>query len=299
MNPTDPIQPPRPDGGDPRDALVDALLREHARLGRADDEGLLAAVRARTVARPVPTRVVDLPALAPTPLPKPRVPAREWLQIAAVVTLSLTLLGLFLSTREVPRAERNAQTFQLVSRPLTAVAVPSDETRSGLISPAPTATPRLGEVSLPGLDGRIAGAGSVAFPAGSDPVNSVLLAEFSVSAETLLQPSPGRLVYEGGVILRHPDFTLKADRLELASEPGDSKVGAFVAEGGDLKIEKRSPNGGVEIARATSATWDPDGGRIILAGGPPTLSAGNSYVRPASSDGIIVLRSDGFQVIER
>lgn len=197
MKSSDTNQPPRPDRGDPRDALVDALLREHARLGRTDDESLLAAVHARTVARPAPTRVVELPALAPAPRPKPRVPVREWLQIAAVVALSVTLLGLFLSNREVPRAERHAQTFQLVSRPLTAVAVPSDVTRSGLISPAPT-PPRPGDVSLPGLglDRGLAPSGDVAFPEAADPVNTVLLAEFSVSAETLLQPSPGRLVYE-------------------------------------------------------------------------------------------------------
>ncbi|MCB1065179.1 MAG: hypothetical protein KDN20_19970 [Verrucomicrobiae bacterium] len=299
MNSSDTDPTIRPTEGDPRDALVDALLHEHARLGSADDESLLAAIHSRTVAKPAPTRVVELPGLnVLSPVPR-KTSMREWLQIAAVVALSVALVGLFLANRSIPLAEqRNEQTFQLVSRPLTAVVVASDEVRAGIITPY-ASNPNLGEIALPHLDNEIATSNSFASPGNHDPVNTALLAEFSVSAETLLQLSPDRLVYEGEVILKHADFTLKADRLELASAPGDSRIGSFVAEGGELRIEKRTSNGHVEVARATSATWDADGGGIILAGGPPTLSAGNSYVRPSSSGGVIVLRADGYQVIER
>ncbi len=292
-----------PPPGDAEQALTDALLREHARLGSADDESLLAAVRARTVDRPVATRVVDLPA-STLPRSRRRTSAREWMQLAAAVILAFGLVGLFLSRHSVNRETRSEQTFQLVSRPLTAIAVPSDSTGPNSRKPEPAAADLGASITLPDLAGSLPGSGDLVFGSNqttTDPASEDLLARFSVSAEKILQVSPDRLVYEGGVILRHPEFTLRADRLELSrlGAEEESRVEAFVAEGSDLKVEKRASDGGVEIARATSATWDASQGGLVLAGGPPTLSAGASFVRPASTDGVIVLRTDGYQVIER
>ena len=45
------------DSSDPRDTLVDALLDEHARLGTANDEGLVATIRARTTEKPASLRL--------------------------------------------------------------------------------------------------------------------------------------------------------------------------------------------------------------------------------------------------
>ncbi len=288
---------------DPRQRLTDALLREHARLGVADDEPLLDAIRARTVERPLATRIVQLPGVQ---LPsRRRTSAREWMQMAAAVTATLLLVGLFLSRQRVEQPQRNEQTFQLVSRPITAVAVPTDSSGPRTKTPPPATSPSLVDLSLPPFADALPDSGDLAFvvpaPIATDPASAELLAEFSVSAEKILRLAPDRLVYEGGVILRHPEFTLQADRVELAGLHPDhhTHVGGFVAEGAEVKVEKVTTGGRVETALATSATWDLDQGGLVLAGGPPTLSSGAGFVRPVSAEGLIVLRSDGFQVIER
>lgn len=290
---------------DARQALTDALLREHARLGTADDESLLAAVRARTVERPAATRIVDLPVSRHEA--HRRTSAREWMQMAAAVTIAFALVGLFLSRQSVNHSGRSEQTFQLISQQetlprLTAVAVASDSAASPGREPVP-AEPELGGFTFPNLVGVDSVDSETIFaPSESaDPASQELLAEFSVSAERILQVSPDRLVYEGGVILRHPDFTLEADRLELSrlDDESGSRIDAFVAEGAAVTVEKKSADGVTEVARASTATWDARRGGLVLAGGPPTLNAGASFVRPVTSAGVIVLHPDGYQVIER
>lgn len=266
------------DAPDASDLLTDALLREHARLGNLDDEGLLASIRARTVARPVVAVGVPAPRLLP------RTSRREWLQVAAIVALSLTVLALFLSQRSVDRlsASRAVSSHRLVN-----------------LSPAPV-TARVQadqpEAAAPGASLAETHPGFVADP----EIRSLRLDAFSVSAQSQSHLASGWLVYEGEVVLRHPDFTLTADRLELASRGAgaDAPVNAFVARGPGVRIEKRSAAGTIEVARADRATYDPEGGRLILAGGP-TLSAGNSFVQPLTAGGVIVLRADGYEVIER
>lgn len=289
---------------DPRQRLTDALLREYARLGGGADEPLLAAIRARTVDRPLATRVIELP-FSPLPAARRRASAREWMQMAAAVVASLLLVGLFLSRQPVEQPQRSEQTFQLVSHPVTAVAEPSDFFSPRTKSPPPASPPTLGTLTQPPLHEAFPDSGALVFVAPghttTDPASAELLAEFSVSAEKIIRLAPDRLVYEGGVILRHPDFTLQADRVELAGLSSDhqARVDGFFAEGVELKVEKSNAQGHVEIAHATSATWDADQGGLVLAGGPPSLSSGAGFVRPVSVDGLIVLRADGFQVIER
>ena len=295
--------------GDPRDALIDALLVEHARLGQGDDEAMLKAIRLRTVDQPAPSRVVELVAHDGQAPARRRVSRGEWLKIAAVVAVSLSVLGILLSQSQVGGKSssdptRNEQTFQLVSRPHVTVAFPDPTPRTGeLLS---TARP-VGEISLPALPGAgtpeeivLRAEFSNIATTVSDPVSDELLAEFSISAEKLYALPSDRLVYEGKVVLRHPEFTLEADRLELEASDENTRVGTFLAEGANVTIEKSLPTGETEVAHGTSARWDAtNGGSLILAGGPPTLSAGDSFVRPQSSDGYIILRADGYQVIER
>lgn len=266
MTPSDPDTGPKSPAPDD---LVDALLREHARLGNLDDEGLLASIRARTVARPLATVEFAAPRLRPRATSR-----RDWLQIAAIVALSLTVLGLFLSQRAVAPQSRASQTHRLVSL-------------------APETVTATVQTDLPAPAGQIA-----PLPASATDL-PLSLAVVSVSAQSQSHPAPGRLLYEGDVVLHHPDFILTADRIELtaAGDEADAPVNAFVAHGEGIRVEKRTTAGLLEVAHATQATYDPAGGRLILAGGP-TLTAGNSFVQPRSADGIIVLRANGFEVIE-
>jgi hypothetical protein len=261
---------------DCQEALMDALLTEHARLGSRDDESLLAAIQARTTGRAV--IAVDFAAPRRQQLPRPRTSMREWLQIAAIVVLSLSVLGLFLTLRQVERQSGN--THQLIS------VAPGQEERSLRViiqdEPDTVARPDTNVVT-------------------AEEIRRAVLAEFSVEAEHQSQLAPGLLVYEGGVVLRHPDFVLRADRLELSSSgaQADAPFGAFVASGKSLEIEKRNASSGsLDVARAERATYEAKGGRLILSGGA-TLSAGKSFVQPYSPAGEIVLRPNGYEVIER
>ena len=122
-----------------------------------------------------------------------------------------------------------------------------------------------------------------------------------MSAEKMFRgENDQRLVYEGDVVVKHPDFTLKADRLELASASVRGKerlVGGFVASGDEIEIDRYSIAGALEYAKAQQVTYTPRGGALILEG-TPSLSSGSSFVVPENVDGVIVLRQDGFQVIE-
>lgn len=256
------------------EALADALLREHSRLGSLDDEVLLANIRLRTVAKPVAAGEPRASSRV-----RSRTSAREWVQIAAIVALSLTVLGLFFSQRRIEKAWRTEQaqhSMAPVDPEITATVQSDVRSKSG---------PTLAQ-SHPGV---------VSKP----DIRTLTLADLSVEAQSISHLAPGLLVYEGDVVFRHPDFVIKADRIDLTSSgPNrDDPVKSFVARGEGVEIEKRSANGAVEIARAAEATYDADAGRLILAGGP-TLSAGNSFVQPITSDGVIVLRPDGYEVIE-
>lgn len=129
MNPTEPEH-------DSRDALTDALLREHARLGNLDDEGLLAAIRGRTVAR------TALPVEFSAPRLRPRTTTREWLQIAAIVALSLALIGVLFTNQVGSNAARTEQTHQLVTLPPAPVTVKVDtESESDVPRPVVSGLP--------------------------------------------------------------------------------------------------------------------------------------------------------------
>lgn len=249
------------------DALTDALLREHVRLGNLDDEGLLAAVRARTVARPLV--LAEVPSFRPaSQRPKRRATLREWVQVAAIVALSLTVLGLFLSQQKVKRVTGKTHQLMVVSVP--------DKPSLRVVIQDQNAEPE------PPKAGLITAA----------DIRAAVLAEFSVSAESESEIAPGLVVYEGGVVLRHSDFVLKADRLELnaAGAESDSPVRSFTASGGDVSIEKRTTDGVVEVARADRATYEARGGRLVLTGGASLSTSQHRSLQPYTVGGEIELQ---------
>ncbi|MCP5541632.1 MAG: hypothetical protein H7A53_00075 [Akkermansiaceae bacterium] len=281
------------------ESLLDALLREHARLGSCDDEGLIASVRALTVDKPEPLR---------RPLPaKARFGAADWMKAAAAVMISLGLLWLVLAKgpalhREDGAAARVETVFQLR-------VLPADTEDPGL-SPSHRSSAKRSAVAgaiaqgpeAPVITGVAPGAPDAAFVNGNpDSVTGELLAEFSVTADSIFRsPENDRLVYEGGVIVKHPDFVLKADRIEFeAGTVGDDRIDTFVARGRAIEVNRHAAGGALEIASARVVTYRAEGGLLTLSGGPPSLKIGPNLITPLTAEGEIVLRNDGFQVIDR
>jgi len=274
----------KPNSLESSDPLTEALLSEHARLGTASDEGLLATVRARTIEVPGPMESVTVA--------RAHFGWADWSKVAAMVTIALGALWLVLqmgADKPVSNGERSEHTLRLVVIPQTAPGIPSvtGENR--------------GEVKVPkSAEPQDAGMSFENFNLADLSLSTELLSEFSVSAEKISEAQDDRLlVYEGDVLLKHPDFTLKADRLELAADvrDGERLVGGFVASGDEIEIDRFSAAGGMEVAKAREVTYSPEGGALILRGGA-SLSSGANSVRPRSEAGAIVLFQDGYQVIE-
>ena len=267
------------------DPLTEALLSEHARLGTANDEGLLATVRARTIEVPGP--------MEPVSVTKAHFGWADWAKVAAMVTIALGGLWLVLqmgTDKPVVSGERPEHTLRLVVIPQAKPGVPS------------VAREDRGQVKVPDSRGaeQEAGMSFENFELADLSLSTELLSEFSVSAKKISETRDEKfLVYEGDVLLKHPDFTLKADRLELAADlrDGERLVGGFVASGDEIEIDRYSAAGGMEVATAREVTYSPEGGALILRGGA-SLSSGNSFVRPENPEGAIVLLQDGYQVIE-
>ena len=290
---------------DAQNALIDSLLREHARLGRADDVGLLATIRARTTEKPSTTGGFDRS--------RRHVGAAEWLKVAAVVMVALGLLWLVLPKGPIFERQRPEHSFTLLVTPVaepvydeSPVRESPDFPRPGREAPLDRPGVGSGHFELVDLDLDRFGLESSEnqYSGYTDDfeinvLSAALLSEFSISAEKIMKGAGAdRVVYEGNVILKHPDFELRADRIELAAASVKKAVGAFVATGDQIEVSRRASSGAMQSARAQQVTYDARGGSLILEGGPPTLSAGASYVVPQSVSGMIVLRPDGFQVIE-
>ena len=298
--------------GESADALIDALLSEHARLGSHDDVGLLATVRARTV---------DVPAPLAFPEPRARSLSRADLwKVAAAVAAVLALLGVVIS--HIETASPQTDTLQLVLRPVS-FSIGIGPEFSGGEAGLPARTPRAilpDPSSLSRIEFPVAVADSleIAYAGsqfGESPTDryefdqfaslllpsTELLESISVAADrTTHQEGDQTVVYEGEVRLTHPDFRLTADRLEFSKRGGGEQehFGAFVATGDVVRVEKRTPAGTVQVAEGLQVSYDADGGTLTLSGGPPRLQTGGGQVVPDSLGGAIVLRQDGFQVIE-
>jgi lipopolysaccharide export system protein LptA len=295
------------------DALIDALLSEHARLGSHDDVGLLATVRARTV---------DVP--APLPFPEPRAHsfsrADRW-KAAAMVAGVLAVIGFVVSRIETTGPETD--TLQLVMRPVSFTIGFSDENASGNdagLRVPPTKAAFADPSSISPVDFPTSAAESLALtynesPLGEAPADryefdqlaslmlptTELLARVSVAADRMIRNYDSQtLVCEGHVQLAHLDFRLTADRLEFSkrAKGEEDQFGTFVATGNAVRVEKRTPTGTLQVAEGLRVSYDADGGTLTLLGGPPRLQTGGSQVVPESLDGAIVLLQDGFQVIE-
>lgn len=101
----------------------------------------------------------------------------------------------------------------------------------------------------------------------------------------------GRLVlFEGGVRLDGPDFSLASERLDVHMGEGGAVPEKMVAYG-DVRVTTRKDEGsgdGAEVnGRAQRATFDPDSGLLVLEGWPQLDDPDGSRLTASQADTVI------------
>lgn len=127
------------------------------------------------------------------------------------------------------------------------------------------------------------------------------------SKESIMDNPRGVLLFTGDVLIDHPEFEIKCDKLEiqLAEGVGMNAEGSgtgenfkrAIASGGMVEIKRVSTDEKgkrkTQIAIARSADYNAVTKDIILSGGPPYIQDGESFVRTTSEDAKIIMRGNG------
>lgn len=127
------------------------------------------------------------------------------------------------------------------------------------------------------------------------------------SNESIMDTIGKVMTFQGNVVITHPQFEIKCDKLEMilaegldlsgaeksSSTGGDSPFRKAIASGGRVEIRRNSPEGKTQVAMARRAEYDAASGDIILSGGPPYIQDGDRFVETNSADAQIIMRGNG------
>lgn len=118
--------------------------------------------------------------------------------------------------------------------------------------------------------------------------------------ESEMDNNRGVITFFGNVLVDHPDFDIKCDKLEIflsdGATSGESSGGSFkrvIASGGMVEIRRVSPEGELQVALARRADYNGISKDIVLSGGPPSIQAGEKLVDTNSPDAQIIMRGNG------
>jgi lipopolysaccharide export system protein LptA len=133
-----------------------------------------------------------------------------------------------------------------------------------------------------------------------------------LSKESVMDNAKGILLFTGDVLIDHPEFEIKCDKLEIhmakgvgmdGTEAGES-ASAFkraIASGGMVEIKRVAPDEKgkpkTQIAIARIADYNAVTKDIILSGGPPYIQDGDRFVKTNSEDAQIIMRGNGLYEI--
>lgn len=194
-----------------------------------------------------------------------------------------------------------------------AASGPSTVTQESVVAPLANEGPTVPRIpSTPGLN------------PGEVPIPQPLAPKYSHQAAT---PTPGSdsahmaitsnesimdtigkvMTFQGNVVITHPQFEIKCDKLEMtlaegldlsgaeksSSAGGDSPFRKAIASGGRVEIRRNSPDGQTQVAMARRAEYDALTKDIILSGGPPYIQDGERFVETNSADAQIIMRGNG------
>lgn len=133
-----------------------------------------------------------------------------------------------------------------------------------------------------------------------------------LSKESVMDNAKGILLFTGNVLIDHPEFEIKCDKLEIHMAKGvgmdgteasesDSAFKRAIASGGMVEIKRIAPDEKgkpkTQIAIARIADYNAVTKDIILSGGPPYIQDGDSFVKTNSEDAQIIMRGNGLYEI--
>lgn len=291
MNPEDNYHIP----DSPQDRITDALLSEHARLGRRRDEELVANILRNTVNAPVEISQY-------TPAPKEIFKFRDWARVAAAVAV-ITVLGIVVLNQfdsgesTLSNGNRQEETFHLVvkyeevvvgkekapanrkvlvsSHPGVNKFLPVASATNGSVAPFEMADVDLGPPEAR-FDGSITNLPEVG-------------SSFKLACNDSTSTG-GKVIYSGEVVLDHDHFVLEADSLVIDRSAGPVPV--LKALNGILTHRE-----GTYQTEADAISFDPSTGELI-ARGVHRLFAGGIQQDIVNQEAVIVFEENDFFIQE-
>lgn len=131
-----------------------------------------------------------------------------------------------------------------------------------------------------------------------------------LSRDSIMDNAKGVLVFTGNVLIDHPEFEIKCDKLEIQMAEGvgmeggekeDTNFKRAIASGGMVEIRRigvdEKGKKKTQIAIARIADYNGITKDIVLSGGPPYIQDGDRFVKTNSEDAKIIMRGNGLYEI--
>lgn len=130
-----------------------------------------------------------------------------------------------------------------------------------------------------------------------------------LSKESIMDNAKGILLFTGNVLVTHPEFEIKCDKIEILladgvgmdsakskSKESGPPIKRATASGGMVEIKRTTVEEGVkktQIAIARSLNYNAATRDITLSGGPPYIQDGDRFIKTNSEDAQIIMRGNG------
>ncbi len=268
------------------DRWIDALLTEHARLGReGEDEELVFRILANTVhSGNQPSRVVA----------RPRRSLWTGLGLGAAVAALVALLIMALSS--IPGGRRSAEDLEprfvvRILEPASPTTLPVAPTIAGQPSEVPLLAPVATSPQIPAL-ARIEFFAPATLP-GSDLATAPSLRseDFRIRADRQQRVASG-LIYEGKVLIEHKDFRIEADRVKLRSTAAAAVATDAPLFAENVRVTQASTD---YVAEAGQLQYDPVHASLLLTG-LTRVSTARGELASFAPDERLVLSRNGFSL---
>jgi len=276
------------------EALSDALLREHARLGSGDDEELISRILVQTVNKATTAPV--------TPAAAPRMAVRDWIQLGGVVAAVIAVLLISLSMFNV-RNGASSDTFHMTVKfveatkdiQVAAVDLPKPDQKSarpfqGQILPQVVNGETVSSVTIEDQDFNLITHFEQSFkspPAKATRIDSITI----IAGEN--NRDGDELVFEGNVIVTHHDFVLKAHSLRLqVTDQESGRVPSFTAEFAEISHLATNSK-----ASAKNVFFDTATSSLVAQGVNSLTTSDGNIPDPALVGGQLVFQGENLKVI--
>lgn len=254
----------------------------------------------------------EVPATRPAPKPGETPPVAPATTAPAP---SATIPSATIPTAAIPDAPalRVPATAQTAPAMPDAASGPSTVTQESVVAPIANEGPTVPRIpNTPGLNpGQVptpqplapkySHQAATATP-GSDSAHMAI-----TSNESIMDTIGKVMTFQGNVVITHPQFEIRCDKLEMilaegldlsgaeksSSAGGESPFRKAIASGGRVEIRRNSPEGKTQVAMARRAEYDAVTKDIILSGGPPYIQDGDRFVETNSADAQIIMRGNG------